>query len=130
MQKYERDFKGVWIPKQIWLSEELSLIEKVLFAEIESLDNEKGCWASNRYFADFFGVSTRQISTHVTSLKQKGFITVRVQDRNQRTIRCAGKWKRLSEKKKDKLAEMRQDIAAQLGIARSSNGVGRNLPRG
>ena len=38
MPKPERDFKGIWIPKEIWLSEQLSLVEKVLFVEIHSLD--------------------------------------------------------------------------------------------
>jgi hypothetical protein len=27
MEKHDRDFKGVWIPKEIWLSENLSLME-------------------------------------------------------------------------------------------------------
>jgi len=34
MEKYPRDFKGVWIPKEIWLSDQLSLMEKVLFVEM------------------------------------------------------------------------------------------------
>ena len=46
MEKPARDFKGIWIPKEIWLSEQLSLMEKVLFVEIHSLDNEDGCYAS------------------------------------------------------------------------------------
>lgn len=61
MERTWRDFKGVWIPKEIWLSPELSLMEKVLFVEIHSLDNERGCYASNRHFAEFFGLSERQI---------------------------------------------------------------------
>jgi len=43
MERMQRDFKGVWIPSEIWLSEKLSLIEKVLFVEIYYLDNERGC---------------------------------------------------------------------------------------
>ena len=46
MSRHERDFKGVWIPKEIWLSADLSLTEKALFVEIHSLDNERGCFAS------------------------------------------------------------------------------------
>ena len=42
MERMERDFMGIWIPREIWLSEELSLMEKVLFVEIHSLDNEQG----------------------------------------------------------------------------------------
>src|SRR5512145_1551891 len=66
MERPARDFKGVWIPREIWLSPTLSLMEKVLFVEIHSLDNERGCYASNRHFAAFFGVSERQIRTNTT----------------------------------------------------------------
>lgn len=92
-----RDFKGVWIPREIWLSSTLSLMEKVLFVEINSLDNERGCYASNRYFAEFFGISPRQIATHIASLKEKGFITVTIQNQNERVIRAAGKYARVTE---------------------------------
>lgn len=94
MERPARDFKGIWIPREIWLSEELSLMEKVLFVEIHSLDNERGCYASNRYFADFFGVSERQIRTYVGSLKEKGFVSVSIRNRNERVIRVVGKYAR------------------------------------
>ncbi len=42
MEKPSRDFKGIWIPKEIWLSDQLSLMEKILLVEIHSLDNERG----------------------------------------------------------------------------------------
>src|SRR5437764_392227 len=97
MANTERDFKGIWIPKEIWLSPSLSLMEKVLFVEIHSLDNERGCFASNRYFAEFFGVSPRQIATYVASLKEKGFVTVTIRNQNERTIRAAGKYRRVPD---------------------------------
>ena len=68
MEKPSRDFKGIWIPKEIWESEQLSIMEKVLFVEIHSLDNERGCYASNRYFSEFFHVSERQIHTNLQSM--------------------------------------------------------------
>jgi len=88
----ERDFKGVWIPREVWLSAELSLMEKVLFVEIHSLDNERGCFASNRYFAEFFGMSPRQIASYVASLKEKGYISVTIVNQNERTIHVTGKY--------------------------------------
>ena len=91
MERPSRDFKGIWIPREIWLSDQLSLMEKVLFVEIHSLDNERGCFASNNYFAEFFGVSDRQIRTYIGSLKEKGFVTVTIQNRNERVIRVVGK---------------------------------------
>lgn len=72
----ERSFKGIWIPKDVWLDENLSWIEKFLLVEIDSLDNEKGCWANNEYFAKFFGVSKDRISRLISSLNKKGYITV------------------------------------------------------
>ena len=72
-----RDFRGIWIPKEIWLSKDLSTNEKILLAEIDSLGvSSDGCFASNQYFADFFDLSKDRISRLVSGLKNKGYITV------------------------------------------------------
>jgi hypothetical protein len=71
----ERDFKGVWIPKEVWLDENLTWMEKLLLVEIDSLDKEKGCFASNKYFAEFFQLSPSRISELVSQLVSKGYIT-------------------------------------------------------
>ncbi len=72
-----RDFKGVWIKKEIWLDENLTIMEKVLLVEIDSLSSgKKPCWASNRHFAEFFGLSERSISRYIKRLKQKGLIKI------------------------------------------------------
>lgn len=71
----KRNFKGVWIPAGLWLCNELSLNEKVLLIEIDSLqDPVKGCYKSNQAFAEFFGLSASRISQMITSLKEKGFL--------------------------------------------------------
>lgn len=75
---YERDFKGVWVPREVWLNGELGWTEKMLLVEIESLDNENGCFASNEHFATFFGLSKNRISKMVSTLKEKGYITVKM----------------------------------------------------
>lgn len=72
----KRDFKGVWIPKEIWLSKELTLQEKVFLAEIDSLDNENGCYASNNYFAKFFKLSRNRCSEIIKSLEKKGLVLI------------------------------------------------------
>ena len=114
----KRGFKGIWIPAEIWLSEDLSLFEKVLFVEIHSLDNERGCYASNQYFADFFGISPRQIRTYITGLKEKGLIEVTIKNRYDRTIRCKGKYAHIPKPDIDKLMEMKKSI--DLSIYRPS----------
>ena len=35
-----RDFKGVWIPKEVWLDDKLSWMEKLFLVEIDSLDGK------------------------------------------------------------------------------------------
>lgn len=74
----ERNFKGVWIPKEIWLAKDLGWSEKVLLVEIDSLDGEQGCFASNEYLADFFKLSKDRISKMISSLRDKGYITVQL----------------------------------------------------
>ena len=70
-----RDFKGVWIPKDIWLDDKLTWMEKLLLVEIDSLDAEQGCFASNDYFAKFFQLSKSRISDLIGQLVSKGYIT-------------------------------------------------------
>jgi len=70
-----RDFKGVWIPKEVWIDKDLTWMEKLLLVEINSLDNAEGCYASNQYFADFFNLSASRISEIVSSLVEKKYIT-------------------------------------------------------
>lgn len=74
----ERDFKGIWITKDIWLSEDLTLQEKVFLVEIDSLDNDEGCFANNQYFADFFGISKTRVSLVINSLVEKGYVTSQI----------------------------------------------------
>ena len=70
----KRDFKGIWIPREIWLSEEIGVLDKIVLAEIDSLDNEDGCFASNAYFAKFFNISVTRVSNIISNLKKLGYI--------------------------------------------------------
>lgn len=126
MPRLERDFKGIWIPKEIWLSDQLSLMEKILFVEIHSLDNERGCYASNRHFSEFFGVSERQIQTYIAALKKKGFITVTIKDRYDRVMRAAGKYARVRDEALRQLRQDQVDLAQKMragGTKKTSGGV-------
>lgn len=73
-----RDFKGVWIPKEVWLDKNLTIIEKTFLAEIDSLDNEGGCYASNKYFSDFFGITRGRSTQIIKSLEKKGKVTIKL----------------------------------------------------
>ena len=111
MEKLTRDFKGIWIPKEVWESNELSIMEKVLFVEIHSLDNERGCYASNRYFSEFFGVSERQIQNVIAALKGKGFVKVFIKNRYDRSIKVVGKYARVRGEALKKLRQDQADLA-------------------
>lgn len=72
----DRKFKGIWIPASLWLSKEFTSQEKIMIAEIDSLDNERGCFASNAYFAEFFNISDRRVRTILSTLAEKGVIKI------------------------------------------------------
>ena len=74
--KMNRAFKGVWIPKEIWCNKELNITERCFLTEIDSLDNDDGCFASNNYFADFFGLSKSRCSEIINKLEEKGLIKI------------------------------------------------------
>jgi hypothetical protein len=86
--KENRDFKGVWIPKEIWLNTDLSIIEKVLLVEIDSLDNsDRGCFASNEYLASFVQLSEGRVANIIVDLKKRGFIIQLFFDGRNRGLR-------------------------------------------
>ena len=44
VEKHERDFKGIWIDRKIWLDNRLNALDKIILAEIDSLDaTDDGC---------------------------------------------------------------------------------------
>lgn len=86
----ERDFKGVWIPRRLWLNKDLSITEKCLLVEIDSLDkNESGCFASNQYLAEFIGVKEGRCANIISDLKKRGYLKqVSFDGRNRRLKVC------------------------------------------
>lgn len=70
-----REFLGVWIPREVWLDERLSMIDKGILTEITSLDNENHCSAGNEYFAKFCQCSEVTVSRSIAKLEKLGYIT-------------------------------------------------------
>lgn len=97
-----RDFKGVWIPKEIWLNDELTMLEKVILIEIDSLDNENHCIAGNDYLAQFCQCSESKITLAIKKLQKLGYIEVISFDGRHRKIRsCLVKSTMLPKEKYD-----------------------------
>ena len=72
----QRDFKGVWIQKEIWLDKRLNATDKIVLMEIDSLDNENHCTASNEYLAEFCQCSEKTISRSINKLVEIGYIEI------------------------------------------------------
>ena len=123
MNKQNRDFKGVWIPKEIYLNEDLNWTQKILLIEIDSLDNEKGCFATNKYLANFLGKSKNYISQCISELKEKGYIYEKEFDGRKRVLKSRLKTK----SKADFEYNQRQHLNIVKGsIGQKSNGGNSN----
>ena len=74
--KISRNFKGIWIPREIWLHPTLSMQAKALWAEIDSLyDEEKGgCYASDEYLEQFIGLKRSRLHELYKELIEAGFL--------------------------------------------------------
>ena len=94
----ERDFKGVYIPKEIWLTPELTGYERLIFMEVYSLDRKFGCVAKNDHFAEWLGIGERQVQDYLKRLKQKGLIEVKINKaKDTRTIRAIGHYAHVTD---------------------------------
>jgi len=83
----EREFRGVWIPKQIWCNKDLSAIDKVILTEIDSLDNVEHCTANNDYFAEFCDISVPTVKRSIKKLEELGLIDRVGYDGRVRTLK-------------------------------------------
>ena len=117
MAEYERDFKGVWIPKIVWLDERLNALDKVILTEIDSLDNgEKGCFASNKHISEFCQCSETKVSTSISKLIKFGYLYVKSFNGRQRILKS-----RLSNFERQTLKKCKADLQTLKESNTSSN---------
>lgn len=63
------------LPANVRYDDNLKDKAKLLYAEITSLSNKDGkCWASNRYFAELYNVTTTTISLLIKNLVDQGYL--------------------------------------------------------
>lgn len=86
VKNVNRTFNGVWIPKKYWLDENLSIVEVTFMAEIESLDGDNGCYASNNHFAEFFGMTASRVSQIINSLSDRGYLQISYEKNGKRVV--------------------------------------------
>lgn len=66
-----RDFKGLWIPKEIWNRPNLLLIEKTLLSQFEKNGDIFIC-PNISFLENFFGLRKNIILKHIKRLKAFG----------------------------------------------------------
>lgn len=86
MTDEKRTFRGVWFPAEVWLDERLTALDKFILMEIDSLDGDDGCFASNEYLAKFCQCSQTKVSTSISKLKKMGYIEVVSFDGRRRVL--------------------------------------------
>lgn len=64
---------GLWVPFEIELLPESTWLEKILVARIYAF-RKKGCFASNKYLAEYLGVSERWVSAVINDLIKEGVV--------------------------------------------------------
>ena len=63
------------IPAEVRYDPELKDKAKLLYGEITSLSNKTGCcYASNKYFAELYGISATTVSLLIKNLVERGYI--------------------------------------------------------
>lgn len=71
------DLKGLWMPSEILINNNLSDKEKIILSMIVYLSKDKGyCFATNNYFSDILNVTVVSISRIINSLKKKNYIKI------------------------------------------------------
>lgn len=65
------------IPATVRYDERLKAAEKLIYGEITSLTNKFGyCFATNKYFSNLYKVTPHTVSSWISHLEKKGYISV------------------------------------------------------
>ena len=116
----DRDFKGIWIPKEVWIDERLSPLEKIILAEIDSLDTEEygGCVAGNDYLAGFCQCSANKVALAVSKLKELGYIEFISFDGRTRKLKS-----RLNISQRQTLKKSKADLEKENAIKKEDKNI-------
>ena len=75
MTKHSKSYTGLWIPRAVLEDAKLSRCAKLVFAMIDALDNQDGCWASNEYIAECLGINARYVRSTITDLVKSKYVS-------------------------------------------------------
>ena len=70
-----RTFKGVWIPKDLYLEKGLSWTQKLILLEVDSCSNNGlPCFVSNEHLSQFTQASLSSVEKGISKLVQAGYL--------------------------------------------------------
>ncbi|MAP81911.1 MAG: hypothetical protein CL526_12590 [Aequorivita sp.] len=74
-QGKQRDFKGVWIPKELYLYTGLTWTQKLILLEVDSFTrNSLPCFVSNDHLSSFTQASISSVEKAVSKLVKEGYL--------------------------------------------------------
>ena len=79
------------ISGNILRNDDLTYMQKLILAKITNLDNDKGCFATNKYFARLLSTSINSVSKTINQLKSMGLIEVEITNNTDSSITLAKK---------------------------------------
>ena len=122
----KREFKGIWFPAEVWLDERLTALEKMILMEIDSLDNEDNCYASNEHLAKFCQCSQSKVSGAISKLKKLGYVRVKSFDGRKRILESCLTVSISQTNKKEKSAQ--QNLEERVLVETTSESTKEEIP--
>lgn len=93
----------------LYQSKKITIQEALMLSIIASLDNENGCFATNKYFADNLPIEVDRVKEIIRSLVKKGHVKSEMVNNNtKRILRVVGE-----EKVKEQALAKVEEIPAQ-----------------
>lgn len=86
-----RNCRGVWIPREVWEDGRFQTTdERILYLEVNHLDQEDGCIAKNQHFADYLGCSVQSVQDMIHSMTMRAIFICSYPSRTTRILHIAG----------------------------------------
>lgn len=71
-------FKGVWIPKAVFMLDDLTLHQKIILSMVLNLSSDKPCIATNNYISEILGIHPNRVSVHLNNLKKMDYLDIKI----------------------------------------------------
>jgi DNA-binding MarR family transcriptional regulator len=71
-------FKGVWIPRAVFVIDDLTLHQKIVVSMVINLTSDEPCYATNHYIGEILGIHPTRVSVHLNNLKKMGYLDIKI----------------------------------------------------